>query len=225
MFSSPEVDPRCLLISSAGPQEGKTITVANLAVTMAQFGSRVILLDCDLRRPKLHKLFSMRQNLGVTNLLVGQGRFKIEELATDMPNLYILPSGPVPPNPSELLGSIRMRELLHALRDKFDRILIDSPPIAAVTDAVVLAKHTDGVVFVSRAYQTVRGAARNSLEQLQAIGTRVLGVVLNGVDITKDRYYTSHYYYYYYGEEDRKRPKAPHKNRKRNPNRVEKINA
>lgn len=200
LFSSPEAEPRIILVSSAGPQEGKTLTVTNLAVTMAQAGSRVIILDCDLRRPRLHKLFNINQNRGLTNLLIGDRKLKLEVLATGISNLYLIPCGSIPPNPSELLGSRRMDDLLKALLNKFNRIIIDSPPIGAVTDAAVLSKYTDGVVYVLRANATVRGAAINGLEQFKQVGANVLGAVLNGVDFEKDKYYYSQYSYYYYGQ-------------------------
>jgi exopolysaccharide transport family protein len=200
LFSAPDAEPRIILVSSAGPQEGKTLTVTNLAVTMAQAGSRVIVLDCDLRRPRLHKLFRINENPGLTNLLIGDHKLKLEALATGISNLYLIPSGSIPPNPSELLGSRRMDELLKTLLNKFNRIIIDSPPIGAVTDAAVLSKYTDGVVYVLRANATVRGAAINGLEQFKQVGANVLGAVLNGVDFERDKYYYSHYSYYYYGQ-------------------------
>jgi len=200
LFSSPEAEPRIILVSSAGPQEGKTLTVTNLAVTMAQAGSRVMVLDCDLRRPRLHKLFRINKNRGLTNLLIGDHKLKLEALATGISNLYLIPAGSIPPNPSELLGSRRMDELLKSLLHKFNRIIIDSPPIGAVTDAAVLSKYTDGVVYVLRANTTVRGVAINGLEQFKQVGANVLGAVLNGVDFEKDKYYYSHYSYYYYGQ-------------------------
>lgn len=206
LFSSPDAEPQVILIASAGPQEGKTLTATNLAITMAQSGSSVIILDCDLRRPKLHELFEVDQRRGVTHFLVDKRSYKKEEFQTAVPNLYIMPSGPIPPNPSEILGSQRMTDLLGSLRKDFNRIIIDSPPIAAVTDAVVLSKHTDGTVYVIRAHKIVRGVIVNGLDQLRSVGAHLLGAILNGADMIRDGYY-SNYYYYYYGREGKKKKK------------------
>jgi capsular exopolysaccharide synthesis family protein len=206
LFSSAGPRPQVILIASAGPQEGKTLTATNLAITMAQSGSNVIILDCDLRRPKLHELFEVDQRQGVTHYLAANETYKMEEIMTVIPNLYVMPSGPIPPDPSEILGSQRMADLIGSLRQDFNRIVIDSPPIAAVTDAVVLSKFTDGTVYVIRAHETVRGVMVNGLDQLRAVGAHLLGAILNGVDMIRDGYY-SNYFYYYYGREGKKKKK------------------
>ena len=214
LFSSAESEPQVIMVTSAGPREGKTITSSNLAITMAQSGSRVLILDCDLRRPKMHKMFGMSKDRGLTNLLVKNASLEETIIASDIPNLDVLPSGPLPPNPSEMLGSRRMAELIATLRKQYTRILIDSPPITAVTDAVVLGKAVDGVVLVIRAGQTVREVAKNSVHQLHAVGANVLGAVLNAVDIGKDKYYYYYYYqyqYYYYGDDGEKKKRRNRK--------------
>lgn len=205
--------PQIILISSAGPGEGKTITTANLAVTMAQAGSKVIVLDCDMRRPKMHKVFGMTRNRGMSNLLVGNDSVEGIILHTDIPNLDIIPCGPIPPNPSEMLGSDRMAALLGTLRKHYNHILIDSSPSTAVTDAVVLSKSVDGIVLVIRAGDTAREMVKNGVAQFEAVGSRVLGAVLNGVDMGRDSYYYYQYYYYYYGEDGDRKKKSHRKKR------------
>ena len=140
LFSAAGSAPQVILVTSAGPREGKTMTTSNLAVTMAQAGSKVVVLDCDLRRPKLHQIFRSSREVGITNLLVGNEPFEKVVVHTEIPNLDLIPSGPLPPNPSEMLGSKRMKELLNSLKKDYDRVILDSPPITAVTDANILGQ-------------------------------------------------------------------------------------
>jgi len=213
LFSSAETQPQVILTSSAGPQEGKTITTTNLAITMAQSGSRVIILDCDMRRPNIHKLFGLSRDKGMSNILVKGCEIKDAVVHTGISNLDIIPCGPIPPNPSEILGSSRMSKLVEILRKSYNRIVIDSPPITAVTDAVVLAKLVDGIVLVVREGETPREIIKNGLDQLQAVNAPILGVVLNCIDIGRDNYYYYQYYYYYYGEDGEKGKKPRRKKR------------
>ncbi|MEW6667869.1 MAG: polysaccharide biosynthesis tyrosine autokinase [Thermodesulfobacteriota bacterium] len=215
LFSSAESQPQVILVSSAGPQEGKTVTCANLAVTMAQSGNRVLLLDCDMRKPNIHRVFGIPREKGLSNLLVGSSELKDVLIPTSVPNLDAILCGPVPPNPSELLGSGRMQRLLTALRKSYTRILIDSPPATAVTDAVILAKLADSILLVVRAGDTPREIVKNGLGQFQNVNAHVMGVILNGVDMGRDGYYYYQYYYYYYGEEGPKKRKARSGKRKR----------
>jgi capsular exopolysaccharide synthesis family protein len=215
-FSSAESVPQVILITSAGPQEGKTITTANLAVTMAQADSKVIILDCDMRRPQIHKLFGIVKEHGVSNLLVGSSNAGEAIIHTRIPNLDVIPCGSIPPNPSELLGSTRMVTLLNALRKRYVHILIDSPPSTAVTDAVVLSKSVDGVILVIRAGDTAREIVKNGVAQFGAVGASILGAVLNGVDMGRDSYYYYQYYYYYYGEDGDRRKKFRRKKKSKN---------
>jgi succinoglycan biosynthesis transport protein ExoP len=203
LFSSPESSPQVILISSVGPAEGKTITTANLAVTMAQYGSKVIILDCDMRKPRMDKLLGLSRDKGMSNLLVGSSA---NILHTKVPNLDVIPAGPVPPNPSEILGSSRMAHLLNGLRKRYTRILIDSPPSTAVTDAVALSQSVDGIILVVRAGTTTRELAKNGVAQFEGVGAPMLGVILNGVGVGRDSYYYYQYSYDYYGEDgDKKR--------------------
>ncbi|MBN1102782.1 MAG: polysaccharide biosynthesis tyrosine autokinase [Deltaproteobacteria bacterium] len=208
LFSSAEAQPQVILVSSAGPQEGKTVTSANLAVTMAQSGNKVLLLDCDMRKPSIHRVWAISRERGLSNLLVGSNELKDALIPSGVPNLDIIPCGPVPPNPSELLGSGRMQRLLAALRKNYSHILIDSPPVTAVTDAAILAKMADAILLVVRAGDTPREIVKNGLTQFRNVNAHVLGVILNGVDMGRDGYYYYQYYYYYYGEEGEKKRKA-----------------
>jgi succinoglycan biosynthesis transport protein ExoP len=212
LLSSVDRTPQVILICSAGPSEGKTITAANIAVTMAQAGGKTLLLDCDMRRPKLHRLFGIERNTGgMSNILVGSVCMDDTIVHTLINNMDIIPSGPIPPNPSELLGSHHMKELIERARTRYERIIIDSPPITAVTDAVILSSFVDGVVVVIRAGDTHRQFIKNGLAQLQAVNARILGAVLNGVEMGRDSYYYYQYYYYYYGEDGERQKKVHRK--------------
>jgi len=213
LFSSADYTPQVILVSSSMPREGKTITSTNLAIAMAQAGSKVILLDCDMRRPKVHKIFGVQRDKGMSNILVGSCSFEEALVHPDIPNLDIVPCGPIPPNPAEIVGSNRMETLLKGLRKEYSHIIIDSPPIMAVTDGVVLAKFADGVVLVIRAGDTPREVIRNGIGQLQGVNARILGALLNGVDTGRDSYYYYQYYYYYYGEDGEKQRKSRRKKR------------
>jgi succinoglycan biosynthesis transport protein ExoP len=213
LFSSAEKQPQVLLVSSAAPQEGKTSTALNLAITMAQTGGKVILLDCDMRKPSLHKVFGLPRDKGMSSILVGNCEVKDALLNTPVPNLDMIPCGPIPPNPSEILGSPRMAKLLELLRKSYSRVIVDTPPITAVTDAVVIGRLVDGAVIVVRAGATPREIVRNGLIQLKAVSSPILGVVLNGVDMDRDGYYYYQYYYYYYGEDGSKKKRVHTKKR------------
>lgn len=216
LFSSAGSAPQVILIASSAPSEGKTSTATNLSVTMAKAGSRVLLIDCDLRRPRVHKFFNLSRDVGISNVLVGSCELKDAIIPSGIDNLDIIPCGPIPPNPSEVLGSETMRDIIKTLRKDYTRIIIDSPPISAVTDAVVLASIADGVVMIVRSGDTPRQIVKNGLSQLQALeGAHILGAVLNGVETGRDSYYYYQYYYYYYGEDDGKKKKTVHR-KKRN---------
>jgi capsular exopolysaccharide synthesis family protein len=215
LFSSADHPPQVILVSSPGPGDGKTLSSINLAITMAQYGSKVLLLDGDLRRPRIHKIFGLSRDNGVSNVLAGsvdQNAAVIQ--STDIPNLSVITSGPVPPNPSELLGSKRMTKFLDMLRERYDRIIIDCTPVTAVTDASVLASFVDGVVVVLKANESTKEVARSALEGLDRVKAKVLGVVLNAVDLSKESSYYYHYYYYYYGEDGGKKKKRSKRRKK-----------
>lgn len=173
---------RRLLITSATPREGKSITAANLAITFAQADKKVIIIDADLRRPILHRIFQISNLVGLTGVLLGTSDLASALVATAVPGLLVLPAGPLPPNPAEMLGSPRMRSLLDELNEEADLVIIDSPPVVVVTDAAVLAPLTDGVILVVAAGEVNREVAQQAKSQLAAVRARVLGIVLNGVE-------------------------------------------
>ena len=204
MFMSTEEDPiRSVLFTSAGPGEGKSTTAVNFSVMLAQQGQRVLLLDADLRRPALHRSLDLLREPGLTNLLVGDATVREAVRPSVLPNLDVLPSGPFPPNPSELLSSKAMRRLLEEFEGRYSQVIVDSPPVLAVTDAAVLAAHTDGAVLVLRSGETEQRSAERSVEQLRRLGVRVFGAVLNEVatTTTEESYYLQYYYAYQPTEE------------------------
>ncbi len=206
-YTKTEEPIRAIMVSSPGPGEGKSTSVTNLAITMAQMGAKTILIDADLRRPVLHTLFGMRKDDGLTNYLVGTAALEDVIRSTAVDNLYLMPSGVLPPNPSELLGSKKMKALVELLKKQYDFILLDSPPIIAVTDALVLAPFVDGVVVVLRSQRTDRDATQRAFELLNNVGAHIPGVVLNDVSsaYTYGSYYYYYYYYYYYGTDGEKK--------------------
>ncbi|MDZ7317984.1 MAG: polysaccharide biosynthesis tyrosine autokinase [candidate division KSB1 bacterium] len=196
-----------IAVTSPGPQEGKSTTVANLAIAFAQMGTKVLLVDTDLRRPVLHSIFNLSRSKGISNYLVGKISLDEAILSTNIDNLSLMPCGTLPPNPSELLGSKAMKQCIAELKNRFDIILFDSPPIMAVTDAAVLSSEVDGVILVVKAGQTDRNAVVRSYEILKNIPNRILGALLNVVNVEGiyGSYYYYYYHYYYYGKDGMKR--------------------
>lgn len=188
-------DRKLVLVTSPGPAEGKTTTTANLAVVYGLAGHRVCVVDTDLRRPTLHRVFGLENGEGLTNLLLAREPDLDRAVQRSVyTNVSVVTAGPLPPNPSELLGSARMQELLDRLKAKFDVVLLDSPPALVVTDASVLATLVDGLVVVARANKTRRGALRATIEELAQSGRPIAGIILNRVQGRE-----SGYYYYAYG--------------------------
>jgi len=208
VFSSADSAPQSILVTSAGPAEGKTLCAANIAVTMAQAESRVLLIDCDMRKPRVHKVFDIQRAVGISSVLVGKEQIGSAIVPSGVENLDILPVGPLPPNPAEIVGSKHMKQLVDSLRRHYGRIIIDSPPVTAVTDAQVLSRIVDGVVLVIRAGDTPRPIVENGLSQLRAVNARILGAILNGIKMGRDSYYYYQYYYYYYGDDGEKKKKG-----------------
>ena len=190
-FSSLDRDLRTLLVTSPGPDEGKSTVLANLAITIAESGRRVIAADCDLRRPSLHRLFGLQEAPGLTTMIL-EAAAEPPLQATAVPHLRLLASGPLPPNPAELLASERMAGVIGRLAAHADLVLFDSPPIAAVSDAAVLAARVDGVLLVVDAGRTRRDTARQAKEQLARVGAHLLGVVLNNVKPERGLYDYQH---------------------------------
>src|SRR5262249_39977588 len=194
LFSSSDEGHRSLVVSSTGPGEGKTMVAANLGVALAQAGERVLLVDGDMRKPRLHSVFEKPQKPGLSNVLVGNAKSSESIHLTTVPGLWVMPAGINPPNPAELLGSKRFREFMISAGQHFDWVIIDTPPVMAVTDSAVAAHVTKGVLFVVGAEMTSIGAARSALEQLCRARARMLGAVLNRVDLQHNAYYYSAYY-------------------------------
>jgi succinoglycan biosynthesis transport protein ExoP len=198
LLTSIGAPPKVILVTSSLPQEGKTTTSMNTAIVLAQKGSRVLLIDADLRRPSVHKALGMGPRTGLSNVLTGSAPLhQVIVRSTLIPTLYILPAGTPPPNPAELLASTNMRDVLNELREQYDHIVIDTPPTLSVTDAVVLSTCADSVVLVIRSGQTTRQALRRSRDLLVRVNARIAGVLLNAADLKSADYY---YYYEYRGK-------------------------
>ena len=178
-FSSIEADLQSLVVTSPSPTEGKSTIAANIAVVFAQQGKRVLFIDSDLRKPTVHYTFHIENNIGLTNILTGQVTLEKAVKTTRQENLWVLTSGPIPPNPSELLGSKGMNALLEKAKDEYDLVIFDSPPVLAVTDAQVLSNLTNGVVLVISSGKTKIDAAKKTKELLENAKAKILGVVLN----------------------------------------------
>jgi capsular exopolysaccharide synthesis family protein len=194
MFSSAEEGARILVVTSTGPGEGKTLVAANLAIGMAMTGQRVLLIDADMRRPRVHEAIKIERDPGLSNFLVGAVKATDVVRKTSVPNFYVLPAGNTPPNPAELLGSKRFVDFISSLRQHFDLVVIDTPPVMAVTDAAVIGYRASGVLFVVAADATSRHAAQAALDQLEHAHVRFVGAVLNRVDLEGNAYYYSKYY-------------------------------
>lgn len=197
-FSAADRPLKVLLITSVGPRDGKSVVAANLAVVLAQAGGRVLIVDGDMRKPILHKFFGKDNSRGLTNLLVQDLDLKEAAHSTEIDGVWIVPSGPIPPNPSELLGSQKMKVFLEKASVQYDTIILDAPPVIAVTDAAVLAPLVDGVVLVLKAGSSRIDMVKEAKQQLEKANARIIGVVLNDVKISGKDY---RYYYCYRGKE------------------------
>jgi capsular exopolysaccharide synthesis family protein len=198
IFSSATSNGRALVVSSANPGEGKTTTVANLAASLAQNGAKVLAVDADLRRPTMHQHFGVAKTPGLTDLIVDKCKASEAIQVTRFKGLQVLPCGYVPPNPAELLGSAAMKEVILALREHYDWVLIDTPPILGMADTPVLCPLVDGVVLVIGAEISGRPAIERALDQIGGVGGKITGVVLNKVDLERNSYYYGQYYGEYY---------------------------
>jgi capsular exopolysaccharide synthesis family protein len=203
LLSSAGQPPRTILVTSSQPSEGKTTTAVNTAVMLAQTGAEVLIVDCDLRRPRLHANFGVSNARGLTNYLSGDRDLEsLIQPYDKLPNLKLLTSGPVPPNPAELLGSSEMRRLLGVLAERFTHVVIDSPPTISFTDSSILSTMVDGVMLVVHGGRSSRGVVRRAKQQLVDVGANIFGVVLNNVKLDSTEYYYSGYYSSYYAGED-----------------------
>lgn len=189
---------KTLLITSSIRGEGKTTTCVNLGIILAQTGKKILVVDTDLRRPRIHRAFNTERDVGLTNLLMGESTFEDVVIHTDVPNLDILPSGPLPPNPAELVATERMKTLIKYMASKYDTILFDSPPLVAVTDAALLATEVDGLLLVVEAGALPRELLKQGLDRLINVQANIIGSILNNVNLQKGSYYYYYYHYYHY---------------------------
>jgi succinoglycan biosynthesis transport protein ExoP len=210
LLSSAGQPPKTVLVTSSQPSEGKTTTVVNIATMLAQTGAEVLVLDCDLRRPRVHAHFGLPNLRGVTNYLSGETNVsELVQTYDKLPNLKVISSGPVPPNAAELLGSDEMRKLLYVLSENFTHIVIDSPPAISFTDASILSTMVDGVMLVVHGGRSSRAVVRRAKQQLQDVGAHLFGIVLNNVKLEgTDYYYYSGYYSGYYSTEEEAAPEG-----------------
>jgi len=210
LLSSPSHPPRSILVTSSVPQDGKTMTCINIAIVLAQQGKRILLVDADMRRPHIHRAFGLNSQMGLSNILTGSLNVNDAIQATVQPNLFVIPAGPIPPHPAELLSSPLMQDLLRKLRDDYDHVIVDSPPVISVTDPVLLSVQTDAVLLIIRSGQTTAAHVRRARSLLQSVNAGLLGVVVNAADLGSPDYY---YYYYgskyrYYTEKERRDDKT-----------------
>jgi capsular exopolysaccharide synthesis family protein len=210
LFSSAGKPPQTILVTSSQPSEGKTTTAINTAITLAQADADVVIIDCDLRRPRLHTHFGLDNNRGLTNYLSGdKDTENLIRTYKDLPRLKIITSGPIPPNPAELLSSNEMRNLLEFLSGRFKHVIIDSPPAISFTDAAILSTLVDGVVLVAMANKSSIHLMRQFKHRVSNIGARIYGVVLNGIksgSMEYDYYGSGYYKYYSQSDEDETTP-------------------
>ncbi|MBN2432205.1 MAG: polysaccharide biosynthesis tyrosine autokinase [Acidobacteria bacterium] len=217
LLSNPDAPPRTFLFTSPRPQEGKTTASLNTAIALANIGKRVALIDLDLRKPRVHKVFEIDSQQGMSTFLAGTSDLAPLIQQTEIDNLYVIPAGPIPPNPAELLSSMRMHQSLELLKEYFDHIVIDTPPLLTVADARILSNLMDGVILVVRSGDTPRQILQQAQKSLQLIKAKILGILINDADLSSaDYYYYSKYYYYYSEEEGRKKMKK-RKRRKATP--------
>lgn len=187
-FTSPDKKIRSIVITSPSPSEGKSTTAANLAVVYAQTGKRILLIDADMRKPTMHYTFSIRNNRGLSTVLTNQSHIKDSINKTGVPGLDLLSCGPIPTNPAELLSSNAMTSLLEYLKEKYDMIIIDSPPILSVTDSQILANKCDGSILVLKAGNTNKDSALKAKEKIISSNSKLIGVVLNNMEVGQNTY-------------------------------------
>jgi capsular exopolysaccharide synthesis family protein len=207
LFSASQKEMRSLLVTSPHVEEGKTTTVSNLGVALAQAGKRVILIDADLRKPKLHRFFSLNGDIGLTSVLAGEAKAREALVESHVDDLEVLPSGPVPGNPAELLSSDQMGALLEELSKDADFLVIDSAPVLVAADATILATLADGVLLVADAGKTSRGSVGHARLQLEQVNANVVGAVLNNFDFTKAQTYQYYYQYFHVSPPEPKEPR------------------
>ncbi len=200
-FMSTDKPLRAITVTSPGPSEGKSTFAVSLAITIAQSGKRVVLVDTDLRRPRLHRALGTNSRVGVTSILASEQSIEESVQTTMVDGLWLIPCGPIPPNPSELLHTASFSRFLAQLKERFDIVILDSPPVGVVIDAAIIGPQVDGAIMIAQSGRTSRDALSHALRQMRDVGTNILGCVLNDVDLSKQSGYGGHYYYrggYYY---------------------------
>lgn len=216
-FSSIDKPVKVIVVTSSGPGEGKTTTTANLAITFAQSGSKVLLIDADLRKPRVHKLFGLTNQKGLSNILANREDYNDYVNISPAENLHVITCGAIPPNPSELLSTNAMKQFIEKVKNDYDIVFVDTPPVGTVTDAAILSTVADGTILVASSGKVEVDAAKRAKLLLENVNANILGVVLNMLDKNaQGNYY--YYSYYYYGESGSDIPK---KIRKRKPKRDE----
>lgn len=213
LFSQTEVGPKTITFTSPSPQEGKSATLTNMAVSFAQLGEKVLAIDADLRKPRLHKIFKIKDSVGLSGYLTGRMPLVDVIQKTFADDLWLLPSGPHPPNPAELLNSKRMQDLLTIVKDSFDIVLIDTPPVLAVIDSLIVSSFSDMTILVIKTNSTKRKALLKAIEELKKAKADVAGAVFNDAKMRSDGYYAPYFQYEYY--EDKRRDDGPSKTEKR----------
>ncbi len=194
-FASIVDNVQAIIMTSAVPSEGKTSTACNVAVVSAQAGKRVLLIDADMRKPQIHQRFQISNLQGLSSLIIKEDSVENTIVKSETPGLFLLPCGPIPPNPSEMLASNSFMELIKQFREEYDLIIVDTPPVLSVTDALVATRAVDGTVYVIDASHTNRALAKKAVTALNQVGAKILGVVLNRMKMPSG---SSYYYYNYY---------------------------
>lgn len=192
-YSSFDEEYKVIVVTSSEPGEGKSTTAGNLALSISQGDKKVVLIDCDLRKPSLHKKFGLSNTVGLSDVIVGKESVSVVGHRYSS-NLTVLTSGKIPPNPAEMLGSKSMKALIEALKKVFDYVILDTPPVQAVADAQILSTRADGTLIVVRAEKTKKDSVLNTVNLLKKVNANIIGTILNGVDTKKNDYY------YYYGD-------------------------
>ena len=192
-YSSFDKEYRAIVVTSSDPGEGKSTTSGNLALCFAQGDKKVILVDCDLRKPSIHKKFKISNIVGLSDVIIGKESLE-NAVHRYNNNMTVLTSGKIPPNPSEMLSSKAMSKLIEHLKEEYDYVILDTPPVQAVTDSQILSTKVDGTILVVRADKTKKEGVHNSINLLKKVNANIIGTVLNGVDTSRNKYY------YYYGE-------------------------
>ncbi|HOO75665.1 MAG TPA: CpsD/CapB family tyrosine-protein kinase, partial [Tepiditoga sp.] len=198
--------PKVITVTSSGPSEGKSILSSNIAVSYAQNGLKTVLIDCDMRKPRIEKVFKIEKSkFGIVNYILRDvpiERLIVSPLA-ELENFDVIPVGPVPPNPTALLTSPKFEQLINQLKEKYDKIVIDLPPILAAADALIASKQADGLVLVVRANQTKKPSLKIAVDNINTSGTKLIGTVVNDINERNSNYY--YYYYYYYDQQGNKK--------------------